>query len=61
MSKMVLLKAATDAQGSECETEMCTLEEWKELTDEEKEDFIGSFQQNVVNLCVTTEDGECVY
>ena len=53
----MLLKAATNAVGSQCETDLgVTKKEWDAMSEKERQDLISEFQSDVVEIWVQPED-----
>lgn len=53
----MILKAATNNVGSECEADMdISREDWDKLSDEEKNQWIGECRSDVVEIWVEEEE-----
>lgn len=53
----MILKAATNSIGSECETDLgVTQEEWEQLSEQEQQDLINEYKSDVLEIWVEPEE-----
>ena len=54
--KMITLHSSTNRVGSECSCDLCTKEEWDEMSEDERDQLISELQVNIIDLWVEGDD-----